>query len=95
MKGADISLKAVFKKKVEQRTMTIKTKKPSHKIEIDITGPQGNAFCLLGYAANYGKQLGYSKKKIEAMEADMKSKDYEHLIQVFDKHFGKVIDLVR
>jgi len=73
--------------------MAIKKKMPHKgKIEIDITGPYGNAFALLGYAQKYANQLGLDSNKI-IME--MKSGDYENLIQVFDKYFGEYIDLLR
>ena len=61
-------------------------------IKIDLTGPQGNAFVLLGYAQRYAKQLGLDSK---AILDDMQSSDYEHLIQVFDKHFGEYVTLLR
>lgn len=67
----------------------------NRKPEIDLDGPQGNAFFLLGTAASYSKQLGWLRSYIEVVLADMRSSDYEHLITVFDKHFGEYVDLVR
>lgn len=74
--------------------MAIKSidKKKKGKIEIDLTGPDGNAFFLMGYARNFSKQLGIDSKPIIE---DMMSGDYEHLLQVFDKHFGDYVDLYR
>lgn len=69
----------------------IKSKTKS-KPFIDISGPAGNAFALLGTARQYAKQLGLDQKVI--LE-DMQSKDYEHLIEVFDEHFGEYVDLIR
>ena len=67
--------------------------KPKQKgITIDLTGPQGNAFYLLGTANNLAKQLGLNGKEI--ME-DMKSSDYENLINVFDNYFGSIVTLYR
>jgi hypothetical protein len=68
-----------------------KTQK-SGPIVIDITGPEGNAFVLMGYAKNYAKQLNMDYKPIIE---DMTSGDYEHLLEVFDKHFGEFIILER
>ena len=62
------------------------------KIEIDITGSQGNAFVILGYARQYAKQLGMDSKPIIE---EMMSGDYENLLEVFDKHFGDYVDLAR
>jgi hypothetical protein len=61
-------------------------------IVIDLTGPEGNAFFLLGKAREFAKQLGIPHQPIED---DMMSGDYEHLIQVFDKHFGNFVILER
>ena len=61
------------------------------KREINLSGPQGNAYFLLGTATNFGKQLGLD---VDSIIKDMESSDYEHLIKVFDKHFGSIVDLV-
>ena len=61
-------------------------------IEIDLTGPDGNAFVLIGKAGNLAKQLGLDKAKIQA---EMMSGDYEHLVNTFDKHFGHFVTLYR
>ena len=65
------------------------------KIEIDLTGPEGNAFVLMGYAQQYGKQLEWDKEKQDEVRKEMTSGDYENLIQVFDKYFGDFVDLMR
>ena len=71
--------------------MAIKQK--SHqKMEIDLSGPKGNAYYLLGTARAFSKELGLDE---EAIQEEMKSSDYENLITVFDKHFGEYVDLVR
>jgi hypothetical protein len=73
----------------------ITTKKPSNVIEVDLTGPQGNAFYLLGLASNLAKQIGWGKDSIDSLMEDMKSSDYENLLKVFDKHFGSFVILYR
>lgn len=73
--------------------MTIVNKKPTNrKQEIDLSGPEGNAFVLLGYASRYAKQLDYD---VEAIQEEMKSGDYENLIETFDKYFGDFVILYR
>lgn len=74
--------------------MVIK-KKSEHKRTIDLTGPQGNAYCLLGTAQSLLRQLGRSEKDIKIVLDEMKSSDYENLIKVFDKEFGHFITLYR
>jgi len=59
---------------------------------IDLRGPQGNAFFLLGTATKLAKELG---KDGEEICARMKAGDYEHLIEVFDDEFGDYVDLYR
>jgi hypothetical protein len=70
----------------------IKSKKQKSGIEIDLTGPDGNAFILIGKASNLAKQLGLDK---DAIQKEMMSGDYEHLVSVFDKHFGEFVTLYR
>ena len=70
----------------------IRAKQTSSEIVIDLTGPQGNAFFLLGTAKNLSNQLDLDGNAI--ME-EMKSSDYENLINVFDKYFGDFVILER
>jgi len=62
------------------------------RIEIDLTGPDGNAFVLIGKAGNLAKQLGLDSKVIQA---EMMQGNYEHLVNTFDKHFGEFVTLYR
>ena len=62
------------------------------KIEIDLTGPEGNAFALLGYAKQWAKEIGLDGK---AITAEMMSGNYEHLLKVFDREFGDFVTLYR
>ena len=64
---------------------------PLTKSLIDLNGPEGNAYCLMGYANRIAQQIGVDPQPILA---DMRSSDYRHLVEVFDKHFGHVYDLV-
>ena len=61
-------------------------------IVIDLTGPDGNAFALMGYASRFSKQLGLDSKVIIK---EMMSGDYENLLQVFDGYFGSFVILER
>ena len=62
------------------------------KIEIDLTGPEGNAFYLLGLAGKLCKDFGL---EWEVVTKEMQSGDYENLLEVFDNYFGEVVDLYR
>ena len=75
--------------------MAIISKDTTRKQVIDLTGPDGNAFYLLGTAMNLFKQIGISSERTEEILDELKSSDYEHLITVFDTYFGDIIDLER
>jgi hypothetical protein len=70
----------------------IKSKEQKSGIEIDLTGPDGNAFVLIGMASKLAKQLGLDKDNIQK---EMMSGNYEHLVNTFDKHFGNFVTLYR
>ncbi len=51
----------------------IKQKPQTNGIEIDLTGPQGNAYSLMGTAKRIGKQIGMSDSYINEMLDKMMS----------------------
>jgi hypothetical protein len=61
-------------------------------IVIDLTGPDGNAFVLMGYAKRFAKQLDLDAGVIIK---EMRSGNYENLLQVFDNYFGEFVILER
>ena len=72
--------------------MAIISKDTTKKRVIDLTGPDGNAFVLLGIAKGLCKQLEIED---DIILDDMKSGDYEQLIETFDNYFGDLVDLER
>ena len=72
-----------------------KEERPTLPIEIDLSGPEGNAYVLLGYAANFCKQLGYDKLHTERILDEMRLTDYEGLLYTFDREFGSFVTLWR
>ena len=70
----------------------VKRKKKGGKLSIDLQGPQGNAFFILGTAKNLSGQLG---KDFDDINKKMTSGDYENLIKMFDDEFGEYVDLYR
>ena len=72
--------------------MAILDKQPRKQV-IDLTGPEGNAFYLLGLARKLCKQLDLDDEAKQKISDEMTSGDYEHLIKTFDKYFGMIIDL--
>ena len=70
----------------------IKEKEKSSMIEIDLTGPDGNAFFLIGTAMKLARKVGFDA---EAIRSEMMAGDYENLIKVFDDYFGSIVILYR
>lgn len=64
----------------------------SGPIIIDLTGPDGNAFVLMGYAKRFANQLGLDG---DVIIREMKVSDYENLLKVFDRYFGSFVILER
>ena len=57
---------------------------------IDLSGPDGNAFALMGHAKNLARQIGLDSGHILK---EMQSGDYDNLVNVFDRYFGSVVEL--
>ena len=55
-------------------------------IVIDIDGPQGNAYCIMGIVANALKECSFTKEQINSILDDMKSGDYDHLVSVAKRY---------
>lgn len=73
----------------------IRNKQPQKEIVINLTGPDGNAFVLMGMAKRFGRQLGWTSGECQDIVNEMMSGDYEHLLQVFDREFGNFVILER
>ena len=72
--------------------MAIKKKLKQREIVIDLTGPDGNVFVLMGRAMQYARQLDLDGDKIIN---EMMSSDYENAVKVFDNYFGSFVTLLR
>ena len=60
---------------------------------IDLDGPQGNAFVLLGIAGQTMIKSGFDKRTQEIILNEMKSSDYINLLKTFEKYFGSTYTL--
>ena len=72
-----------------------KSEMPQRGIEIDLTGPEGNAFVLMGYARRFCRQLGYDDFRTQCILDEMKLTTYEGLLHTFDREFGSFVTLWR
>jgi hypothetical protein len=70
-------------------------KQKTKGIEIDLTGPQGNAYYILAMAKRLCKELGMTKQYEKDLLDEMTSGDYENLLQTFDKSFGSFVTMYR
>tara|TARA_R100000541_G_scaffold1705_4_gene6558 strand:+ start:1938 stop:2186 length:249 start_codon:yes stop_codon:yes gene_type:complete len=61
------------------------------EIVIDLDGPNGNAFYLMGVAKQYAHSMGMKASPI--MSEMCAGTDYYKLVKVFDKHFGHLVVL--
>jgi len=62
------------------------------KLEIDLTGPDGNVFYLIGQGGRLCKQLGLNS---EMFTRRMMSGDYENALATFEEYFGEYVILYR
>jgi hypothetical protein len=53
----------------------------------DLTGPQGNAFVLLGQAKQLMKDAGYPEEAMRSFHAEATSGDYDHLLATIRNWF--------
>lgn len=60
---------------------------------IDLKGPEGNAFALMGLAKNYLQQMGWSKEEIKEYLNEMMKGDYNNLLEMFQEQFGSFVKL--
>ena len=60
---------------------------------IDLQGPKGNAFALMGYAVDLLRQLD-RRDEVHAMRTDMMSVDYNNLLRIFEENFSDYVELI-
>lgn len=69
-----------------------KKEREDRMMEIDLTGPDGNAFVLMGIAKKLARQLGLDG---DLIIQEMSLGDYEDLLKTFDSYFGDFVILYR
>ena len=62
--------------------------KENKVVTIDLDGPDGNAFVLLGTAKNLARKLDMDG---DAIIKEMQSGDYMNLVKTMDKYFPFVV----
>jgi hypothetical protein len=69
-----------------------KQETPEQRPEVDLTGPDGNAFVLMGLAKRWAKDLGLDG---EMITKEMMMGDYENLLAVIEHYFGDYVIMYR
>ena len=61
---------------------------------INLAGPEGNAFWLIGTATTWAKQLNEvtGEYDFQKITKEMMEGDYNHLLDTFDKYFKYIVD---
>ena len=72
-----------------------KAEMPHTRPQIDLSGPAGNVFNLMGLVKIYGRQLSLTPQEIFIIQEEMMSDEYDHAVAVFDLNFGRFVDLVK
>ena len=62
--------------------------------EISKSGPQGNAFFIMGQTSRVLRAMGKTKEEIETIMDDMKSSSYTHLCEVAERESLGMITFV-
>lgn len=74
--------------------MTVKRKNiVNRKIVIDLDGPDGNAFYLIGQARRIMRDLDFPMEKTDRIVSKMLNGDYINLLKTFESHFGEYFEL--
>lgn len=64
--------------------------------KINLNGPEGNVYCLFGYARSWAKQLGWDREKIESIVPELKAlANYDKIVERLDELFGEYVDFYR
>jgi hypothetical protein len=74
--------------------MAILSKLKKTKPQMDLSGPEGNVFVLIGTGLGLGKELGWNEEELDTFKDEMMSSDYTHAVETFDLNFGRYIDLI-
>jgi len=63
-------------------------------MEVDLLGPDGNAFAIMGIVKRALSDLGEGDSYINDVMSEMQSSDYQNLLEVAVREVGLVIDFI-
>ena len=59
----------------------------TERLTVKLAGRDGNAFAILGACSNAMKRAGWTKEDQKRVMGDMRSGNYDHLLQVAMREF--------
>ena len=74
--------------------MRQKIEERSGPIEIDLTGPDGNVFSLMGRVKDLLRISNRDASEKDQILYRMRSSDYKNAVAVFDEEFGDIVLLL-
>lgn len=57
------------------------------KPKVTLTGENGNAYNIMGLCFRAAKKAGWDQERIDALQHEMTSGDYDHLLQTAMRYF--------
>jgi hypothetical protein len=58
---------------------------------LDLDGPGGNVFAVMGFTADILRQLGVDQAYMKSVRTEMMSKDYLNALKVADREIGMFV----
>lgn len=64
------------------------------KVIIDLNGPEGNVYYLMGLVRTVGVKNGFTPSEAHIIIQKMTESDYHHAVEVFKEHMSDYVDLI-
>jgi len=75
---------------------TLKRTYGTGPIAIDLSGPQGNVYAIMGQARTTARELEWTEEMVKAlMDEMMAKKKYVEVLEIFETKFGYMFTLYR
>lgn len=71
--------------------MAVRKPKPTGERVINLDGPAGNAFAIMGIVDDFLYQLGKTDDEIRIIRNEMMAGDYHHLLTVANREIGSFV----
>lgn len=68
--------------------------KMGEKLIVDLNGPEGNVYYLMGLVKTIGVKNGLTQSEANIIVQKMTEHDYCHAVKVFKEHMSDLVELV-